>query len=254
MIIDARDLTQLSHLVRGVDTVQGGRLLRVRTEFLYPDGSSIDVFVPTESDGPVTLSDMGQTMSTLLDMQVKPWLSKKRAVLLDDAIEPYGVSQSGAEFRLSVDDPTKVPIGIVRLGQACLRASDLMFTRRSSLQNAFVEDVEEVLSDGELAYEPNVDVEAKEGHLVKVDFRVSGRRSTSLILGLAANSSSQSHAASNEVFRKLFDLSARSEQRVTVFDDRRGDIYKEEDIERLKNFSVVLPITEPRQIIELLAA
>ncbi len=67
-------------IVRSTEKLENGHV-RVETSFLYPDGGSIDVFVPAE-DGPLLLApkltDFGQTTSWLSDVQVKPWLSKKR--------------------------------------------------------------------------------------------------------------------------------------------------------------------------------
>lgn len=79
-------------LVRGVDLVRKGAV-RLETAFLYPDGSSVDVFVQEETPlfNKPKLSDFGQTTAWLLDVQVKPWLSKKRQQFVEDALRIYGV-------------------------------------------------------------------------------------------------------------------------------------------------------------------
>lgn len=66
-------------VIRGVDQLPKGHV-RLETAFLYPDGSSVDVFVVETAPllHTVKLSDLGQTTSWLLDVQVRPWLSKKR--------------------------------------------------------------------------------------------------------------------------------------------------------------------------------
>jgi hypothetical protein len=74
-------------LVRGIDRLQTGPL-RIETVFLYPDGASIDLFITQDLSlfPSFRLTDPGQTMAWLLDLQVKPWLSRKRQGFLDDAL------------------------------------------------------------------------------------------------------------------------------------------------------------------------
>ena len=69
-------------LIQSVDQIRGSTI-RIETAFLYPDGASVDIFVVTEGERSpdLILSDLGQTMSWLLDVQVKPWLSRKRSIL-----------------------------------------------------------------------------------------------------------------------------------------------------------------------------
>jgi hypothetical protein len=123
-------------LIRGVDKVPKGHL-RMETAFLYPDGSSIDVFVvQTSANVGLKLSDLGQTTTWLLDVQVRPWLSKKRQRFVEDALRIYGISQSGGALEWPINSLDQVVDGVVRLGQACVRIADLTYTRRSSLQTA----------------------------------------------------------------------------------------------------------------------
>ena len=71
--------------------------MRIETAFLYPDGASVELFVAEEPGlFPIQrLTDLGQTMAWLLDVQVKPWLSRKRQGFLEDALRLYGVEQRG---------------------------------------------------------------------------------------------------------------------------------------------------------------
>ena len=68
-------------MVRDIDRVPRGHI-RLETKFRYPDGGSIDLFI-LQPHGvlfapPPLLTDFGQTMAWLADMQVRPWQSKKR--------------------------------------------------------------------------------------------------------------------------------------------------------------------------------
>ncbi|MGJ8495971.1 DUF1828 domain-containing protein, partial [Glaesserella parasuis] len=97
----------------------------LETGFLYPDGSSVDVFVVEESAllRTIKLSDLGQTMSWLLDVQVKPWLSKKRQRFVEDALRVHGVHQAGGALELPLASLDGLVEGVVKLGQACVRVA-----------------------------------------------------------------------------------------------------------------------------------
>ena len=243
-------------LVGEVDQLPAGPV-RLETAFLYPDGGALDLFVAEEGDlfPAIRLTDLGQTMSWLLDVQVKPWLSRKRQGFLEDAIRLYGVEQRGGELVRPLASLDELVPGVVQLGQACVRVSDLMFTKRSVMVTAFAEQVEEVLNDTEMLYEQNVELEGRFGTPVRVDFLVGGPRVESALLTLSSGNSSAAHVASNEVFRRWYDLDVphRSEQRVTVFDDSL-DVYRDEDLQRLRGVSDVVPLSDRQTLLDLLAA
>jgi hypothetical protein len=248
-------------MVRDVDIVPRGHL-RIETKFIYPDRSSIDVFVlnPVQTTlGPANpiLSDLGQTTAWLADVQVKPWQSKKRQRFLDDALYTLGVRQNGGALETEFA-PTHDALedAVIRLGQACSRVADLSFTRRSSMQSTTTDEVEELIADADLPYITNAPLQGRRGNLVVVDFLVEGRRTQSAVITLAALSSNSAHVAANEVFRKHYDLDTptRGEQRVTIFDDSHGDVYRPEDLERIREVSDLLPLSQRRDVVALLAA
>lgn len=254
-LVDIQQRVTGHELVRGTDQVPRGHI-RLETAFLYPDGGSVDVFVVDGPGGvPAKLSDLGQTISWLLDVQVRPWLSKKRQRFVEDTLRIYGVEQTEGALELPLERVEDLIPGVVRLGQACVRVADLIYTRRSSLQLAFDEEVEEVLADSELTYEPNKDLRGRAGRVVRVDFLVQGARTKSAILGLSSGHPSKAHSVANEIFRRWYDLDIpeRSEQKVTIFDDR-VDVYRPEDLERLEELSRVVALSERTTIRDLLAA
>ena len=247
-------------MVRSKDRVPKGHL-RLETKFYYPDRSSVDLFVVSAAQqdllaaSPV-LSDLGQTTSWLADMQVRPWQSKKRQRLLDDAIYALGVRQNGGALETGFEPNHRdLEDAIIRLGQACVRVADLTFTRRSSLQTTTADEVEELLADAELPYQQNASLQGRHGNLVVVDFLVEGRRRRSAVLTLTAQSTTAAHAAANEVFRKHYDLDTpqRGEQRVTVYDDR-VDLYRPDDLDRLRDVCEVVPLSARQDVVALLAA
>lgn len=244
-------------IAREVDRVPKGHA-RIETTFLYPDGASVEVFV-LDSDPllPASrLSDLGQTTSWLLDMQVRPWLSKKRQRFVEDALRLYGVTQNGGALERAVrDDFSDLVEGIVLLGQACVRVSDLHYTRRTAAQAGVSDELEETIADAGLVYETNAELPGRFGRPVRVDFLVEGRRTRSALLGWSSANATTAHHVANEVFRRWYDLDVpgRDEQRVTVFDDR-FDTYRDEDLARLQNVSNVVPLSDSRTLLDLIAA
>lgn len=246
-------------MVREIDTVPRGHI-RMETKFRYPDGGSIDLFIVDQQENlfpSPTLSDLGQTMMWLGDVQVRPWQSKKRQTFVDDAVKVLGVRQNGGALECGFD-PTKDGLedAIIRLGQACVRVADLMFTRRSNLQVGIAEEVEEILTDASLEYEPNAQLPGRGDGIIIVDFLVTGRRQKSAVLTLGSQYAHSAHTTANEVFRKQYDLHTlrRPEQRVTVYDDRYEDVYKPDDLERLRDVSQVLPLSAYKDVAAVLAA
>jgi hypothetical protein len=248
-------------MVRSVDVLPRGHV-RIETGFTYPDGGSVDVFVVKGAKILQTptalLSDLGQTTDLLLHHDVKPWSSKKRVVQLEDAVGLYGVDVSGGALQKEVANSDEaLQQGIVELGQACLRMSDLLFTKRLQLQTVFSDDVEEFLNDADLEYQTKVDLPGLFAPVL-VDFLVKGRRATSAVMTLSARIPAAAHVQANEVFRKAHDLATagRVEQRVALIDDVTGatEAYRDEDLRRIQTYATVVPFSERDTLQSLLAA
>lgn len=242
-------------LVRSVDELRSGPI-RIETAFQYPDGGSIDLFLIEDDDllRALRLTDLGQTMSWLFDAQIKPWLSPKRKGFIEDVLGLYHIEQDGGQLIRRLASREELMPAIVALGQTCVRVADLVFTKRSAMVAAFTEQVEEVLTDVEVPYEQDAELEGRYG-LVRVDFLAEGRSAKSAILTLSSGNPSQAHVAANEVFRRFYDLDipTRQEQRITVFDDRT-DVYKSEDIQRLRNVSQLVAFSDRQTLRDLIAA
>lgn len=239
-------------LVQGVNGTERG-YVRIETAFLYPEGSNVDLFV--RRDGELLLSDLGTTMGWLLDIQIRPWLSKKRQAFIEDALRIHGVQQREGRLEIVLPSLDDLVAGIVRLGQACVRVADLIYTRRSSLQSPAAEEVEEIFADSGLRYETDPEIEGRFGARVRVDFLVHGRRKSTAVLTWSSANRTQAHIQANEIFRRWYDLDtpARSEQRLTIFDDRY-DTYREDDLKRLRDKSDVVALSDRDAILELVAA
>lgn len=248
-------------MVKNADMLPKGHL-RIETGFLYPDGSSVDVFLVNDPREPLLppsrLSDLGQTMDFLLHHDVKPWTSNKRRTQLAEAISLYGVKLEGGALEKPITDVgPSLRDGILLLGQACVRMSDLLFTKRLQLQSVFTDEVEELLADAELDYDTGVELPGKLAP-IPVDFLVRGRTTTTAVLTLFSRLPTSAHTQANEVFRRVHDLqmAERPEQRVTLLDDTVdvARIYKDEDLRRIEQYCTLLPFSDRKAASDLLAA
>jgi uncharacterized protein DUF1828 len=262
MSIDCTDLREAlasSSLVRDCDVVQDG-LLRVATPLQYPEGSNIDVFIRSTGDifDSISVSDLGQTVAYLADLHIYPFKTKKRRQLVSDICDTLGVMNENGEFGINLvsSDSTLLTDAVLRVSQACLRIADLSFTQRFPVPSAFRDDVEEFLANVDQPFEPDVELPGAFGRPVTIDFEVRGRALRSLLLTLSTANAAASHALANEVFRKWYDIlpSKNSHQFVTLYDSQ-NDVFRADDLERLKSLSAVFAFpAEQQQIRESLMA
>lgn len=234
-----------SALVQQCDVVASGAL-RMLTPFQYPDGSQIDLFIEETKPllGARILSDLGQTTSYLLDLQVKPWASKKRRQIIEDVCRTLDVEWRGGRFQIELQEHDMAHLApcMLRLAQACIRVSDLCFSARIWSAGSFRDELEEFLHSIEVQYEADVTETTKRNQAVKFDFRVFGESTVSLVQSLSAASTQSAHTMATEAFVRWYDTGAVKKdgpQHVTVLDES-NDVFKEEDVSRLEKYSTVL--------------
>lgn len=245
-------------LIESVDTVQRGHL-RIASAFRYPDGSTVDLFIANQRDllsgvGPLTLTDFGNTFLWLDQRDIRPLKSARRKRLTEDVLETYGVTHNRGALSCTVDKKDLLP-GIIRLGQACIRVADLTFTQRVAAQGSFAEEVESLIDDTGLDYEPNAKLIGRDDVIVPVDFLIRAPRMETAVFTLPAESSYPSAAKTraNEVFARCYDLRDWQGHRVAALDDRRV-LYREDDLGRIRDVATVIPISDPSMLRELLLA
>lgn len=245
-----------SSLVRSIARLPAGPIA-ITTALVYPDGDSIEVYLPQDAttEAPEKLTDYGNTTAWLSTAQINPWLSKKRTEFVNAVLRQHDVRHVGGAFERTLGSLDDLPDAVIGLGQACLRASDLLFTRRLVLQTTFAEEIEETLGDVGLPFEANVEIELRAGRVVKVDYLVTGRSKRSALMTLAATSRTQAHGAATDVFSRWshMHLAGRIEDRVTVFDDRQS-VYRDDDMELLQTLSTVVPASNRPMLRDILAA
>lgn len=236
-------------LVVACDVVRSGAL-RIATPFVYPNGERIDVFIEQEADlaGELRLSDYGQTLGFLAEMGIKAWGTKRRADLIRSICESLDVSQVGDRLliRIPASERHRIPAAIARLAQACIRASDLLFTARMSATTAFKERFEEFLSDFDFPYEPDVELSGPYDNVIRVDFRVRGARLSSIVNMLSGSNPASVSSAATSLFQKVHDLNKadyhQSNQILTIVDSDAS--VSEAAVHRFREYSTVLAFPE----------
>jgi hypothetical protein len=248
-------------LVNACDFVKSGAL-RIATPFTYPNGSHIDLFLAPKERlfTSFILSDYGQTYEYLLNMGFDIWGTKRRRqIITDDICRGLGVrySQNMFEVEILPDELNSLSSFMVRLAQACIRVADLSFTQRLQTYATFETEVEEFIAINDFSY----DVEPPDligifNKPVKVDFRVQGKRISSLVQALSSRNPTSAHTSANELFVRWNDLQnyRNTYQFITVYDDASTSM-RDDDIARLNQWSTVFGFPHQReQFRETLAA
>lgn len=229
-------------LVKACEGIRNG-MLRLATPFQYPNGDGIDVFLSQKPElfDKWLLTDLGQTTAWLLDLNLKIWTTEKRKQIVADICKSLDVTQEGGQFQLVLSDMNQLPDAMVRLSQACLRVADLAFTQRLRVASEFNEDFEEFLDLADASYEPDFSIQGQFGKIVKVNFKVKGRRSQTLVQTLSTPSRVASHTMSNEAFVRWHDLQPhRSHFQFLTIYDTTNDSFRDDDLARLNNVSLLM--------------
>lgn len=249
-------------LITGIDTVPKGHI-RIETGFLYPDGSSIDVFLQQETGFPEfampKLTDFGNTWSWLQNLEMKPNRSPAQKLYFSRILELYRCTFEGAAIEHRIESLDNISTGIIQIGQACLRTADLVYSKRFRPQSDFNQSVEEVIADTSLEYDTSAEISLRNGNVVKVDFKIYGTKLETAVQTLASGNSYYAHHKAVEInarwddLRELSDWTETKGQCLTVFDDSSA-VYDNKDLSRLERKSVLLPISDTEAINSILKA
>ena len=239
-------------LIYQCDVVKNGAL-RIATPFTYPNGSHIDLFFTRKAGlfNTFILSDYGQTFYYLLDTGFNLWATKKRRQFVTDICYNLNIHyiQNMFEVEILETELSNLSDFIVRLTQACIRITDLSFTQRLQTYGTFDAEVEEFIALTELDYETEpTDLIGIYDKPVKVDFRVQGVRTNSLIQTWSPRNPTISHTSSNEIFRRWHDLNnyRQTSQFITVVDET-DSTYRSDDLSILYEYSTVFVFPTERE-------
>jgi len=256
---EATTLLNGNPLIEAVDEVPRGHL-RLASAFRYPDGSTVDLFIVRQRDllsdvAPLTLTDFGNTFLWLDQLDIRPLKSARRKQLTQDVLETYEISQTRGALFCSVDKKNLLP-GLIRLGQACLRIADLIFTQcHDKAQSSIDNKIKNIISNSRLEYKKNAEIIILYRDNVTVDFLINGPHLETAVFTLPAESTCPNVARNraNDVFVRCYDLQSWKGQRVAVLDDR-GHLYRVNDLDRIREVATVIPISETGLIKTILLA
>lgn len=232
-----------------------GNRIRLRTPFLYPDGDLIDVFVYPSGSGWV-LSDMGEAVRYLSMSNVDLRTSPKRQAQLHEAVGSLGATLFDGSIQTQVRDLTELPDAVLRLGQAITRACDLVFTLRARSYAEFREEVRGFLTQHQLDFEEEYQVQGGSGETYRVDFGVRTGSEVRLLRLVTTTSPGSANQVIDGVVREWVDIAMRvtdPSQRISLFDDRLP-IWREPWINLAGTFSIVTYWTQPEGVYRALRA
>lgn len=225
-------------LVLSCDMTKNG-WLRIATQFRYPNGSHVDVFLDqTGVFQHVTLSDFGQTADYLAETGLQLTLRRKQIVL--DVCATLGVSWNGNALSMrECSSAEGLLTNIAVLAQACLRVADLSYTQRWRSVSKFEAQIENFIAATALEYDTEIELLGKANKPVAIDFSVVGETSSSLIQAWSPNASS-SRPGANEIFRRWHDLSGVRDnfQFITVLDEATSPI-RQDDWSYIQEYSQI---------------
>lgn len=231
--------------------------VRVRTPFLYPDGDLIDLFLKDQDDE-MTVSDLGETTRWLRMQTTSPRRSKKQQAMIDDVALNHGVEIFRGMIQARVRPEFDVGEVITRVAQASLRVSDLWFTFRTRAVQSVTDEVEELLQEEDLPYDRGERFPGRSGRVWPIDFHTRAPKKSSLVRVLTTGSRSAAKGIAESVLAGWYDLShmrtgPEAMQFVSLVDDT-ADLWREEDLKLVGEFSEVAFWSQPREFVATLRA
>jgi len=222
--------------------------LKITTPYLYPDGDYIDLYLVELPTG-LYLTDLGETMGYLADHGISPKQSPKRRKIINDVLLTQGVELFRGELRVPFNDWDKAAWAVMRLSQAIVQISDLVFSLRLSALTTFKEEVEEYWIESQIPYDVDYPVIGGSGESYTVDFYIPVPHRSWLVETLSSQSRSYANTLVSRVVRIWHDL-LRVDGRygyISLIDDST-DVWKAEWLEQLAALSEVVIWSERERL------
>lgn len=228
---------------------ENGRLVIV-TPFEHPDGDLMEFHV-TQEGGQLVVSDLAETLATLAAYRFDVESTPKRRKLFESVIRDLGAHYFQGEIRLPLVSPDELVPALMRLSQAALRTSDLLFTSRYGAGTTFKEEVEEFLAERNVPHETDYKLTGRSGQTYTLDFYIE-RRQPLALEALSTASSGYAEQLVSRTVRMWYDLKRVDGRFVyaTVLDDTE-DVWKEQQIEILTSLSELVVWSEREKLAEL---
>ncbi len=244
-------------LVKNIDKVAKGHH-RIWTGFHYPDGSAVDVFVPVINElslKPPVLTDFGNTIAWLNNLSIRPYKSPRRGTLEHImALHNCRYEDGMIEYQIEGWDQNSFSQGIINLGQACARLSDLVFGARNRAVDDFDLDVADKLATREYEFIENFEIPRKSNNVpIKLKFLVKGLRNDTGIMTLSSANKQQAHKVANEIYVRWDDIDLDSDWRgnkVTIYNN--DYVYDDLILEHLERKCTLIASNDNEALFELL--
>lgn len=231
--------------------------VRVRTPFFYPDGGVVDVFV-VERNGRITVTDFGEALGWLRLQTVAGRRSPKQNRLVQDVCVALGVEHFKGQMLARCQSEGDLAQGVLRVGQAAVRVSDLWFTTRTRSVESLTDEVADLLQDKVIPFERYVKLSGRSGRSWTVDFQTRTPERTSLVSVLTSGSRAAARRVSEHVVALWHDLShlrvgGPQMSFVSLFDDTT-DVWSDEDFRLVDDLSEVRLWSRPDAFADYLMA
>jgi len=230
---------------------QDGRLV-IETPIEYPDGDHVELYVVEESGG-LVLTDLAETVRVLGNYNFDLKRSPKRFRLFEDILRAHDVHYFQGCLRIPIRSPENLPQALMRMVQAVLGVSDLLFTMRFGAGTAFKEEVEEFLIEHEIPYELDYKVVGRSAHAYTVDFYIE-RVKPHLVETLSSAAAGPAEILVNSTVRMWFDLKRINGRfgYISLLDDS-ADVWKASHLDILSDLSEVIVWSERKRLLEALS-
>jgi len=230
--------------------------VRIRTPYLYPDGTVIDIFCSDGMHGE-TLSDLGETLGWLRTQGAPSRRSGRQRRLLDDICVPHNVELFKGSLLTRVRQPEALADAVTRLGQVCLRVADLSLLLRTQGFASVVDEVEEFLGEQRISLVRGEKLIGRSARVWTVDFHTRSAARSALVTVLSTGTRGGTHGLANRAVAQWVDLNHLSVgpegyRLVSLFDDS-ADVWSPEDVSLVSSVSDIALWSRPDSLAELLA-
>ncbi|HXG33897.1 MAG TPA: DUF1828 domain-containing protein [Bryobacteraceae bacterium] len=229
---------------------EDGRVVIV-TPLEYPDGDLMEFYLIQDAEG-LVVTDLAETVATLAAYRFDVESTPKRRKLFEGVLQAQGVHWFRGELRLLVESEREIAPAVIRLSQAALRTTDLLFTARFGAGTTFKEDVEEYLVEHEIPYQADYKTTGRSGQTYTVDFYIERKRQPILMQTLSTGAPSYAEQLVSRAVRMWYDL-RRINGRfayTTLLDDCEK-VWTKEHLEILESLSELVVWSERHRLLDL---
>lgn len=178
--------------------------------------------------------------------------SPKQKRLIDDVCLNHGVEFFKGMLILRLGPGERLADAVIRLGQACLRVSDVWFTMRTRAVETVTEEIADFLEEKNIPYERRTKLSGRSGHVWEVDFHTRTPEQSALVYVLSTGSRATGRKLAERVVAAWHDLNhlKLGPQRlklISLFDDTL-DIWQDEDFRLLESLSTIARWSRPDEL------